>query len=650
MLVNIFDHLLLILGFVVGFFLPGFLIIEHFFRFLPRIQKIFLYGIVSVLFSAFVIYLFSLLLGYSRLTIIFVYLNLVVLTLISILCQKYKKYKSGGKHLASYLIGIFIYVAFLLVLSRSVFRISDNVVILAGDSWQDTALHLSIIESLSQGNFPPQAPYFSGRPLSYYYFADFHSSIIETLYNHFFPRVVVYTNPVFATLLFSGVYSLAYYLTRSRLSSIFSGILGVFGGNFMFITFFKDLISTNNYTFLSFANLLASKTYAAEYPKLIQVTPIVNLIIQNRPMAVALPAFIGVILILLVNNKKLYYRNFIILGFISAILIYFQTFSFAVCLLAGIIYIIFNIREYGLEKSIFSLLFFMAPVILVLFFRFVFSTEDNNLIISSFQKNFRLGPWDSLKEFSWYIKFALLNFGVFIFTTIITPFITIFVNIPKTTKKSILFIWFLSIILYLVPHFVTFTIYQIDMFKFFYFYMLLSSVLFGFLVSFIKPKKFLVIIITIVVLSCLTSVLDLFTNIFNQNYGYTKADLAAGLWIRDNTESKSVFVTSDTIHSPVTDIGGRLRILSYGNWPYTHGFDDKTDDDVSSRYRDVDNFYNNFENKGIASWILSKYNIDYVYYGPTENDKYPDFENKFTDEVILEKVYDKENIKIYKRN
>ena len=42
-----------------------------------------------------------------------------------------------------------------------------------------------------------------------------------------------------------------------------------------------------------------------------------------------------------------------------------------------------------------------------------------------------------------------------------------------------------------------------------------------------------------------------------------------------------------TVHSATTDIGGRLRIISYINWPYSHGFN-TGEDNVFTRVKDVD--------------------------------------------------------------
>ena len=46
-----------------------------------------------------------------------------------------------------------------------------------GWNWSDLLVHTSISQSILDGNFPPQVPYFSGAPLLYHWFADFHAAL-----------------------------------------------------------------------------------------------------------------------------------------------------------------------------------------------------------------------------------------------------------------------------------------------------------------------------------------------------------------------------------------------------------------------------------------------------------------------------------------
>jgi len=45
----------------------------------------------------------------------------------------------------------------------------------------DFLVHVAIGQSIVEGNFPPQVPYFAGVPLTYHWFADFHGAIAATV-------------------------------------------------------------------------------------------------------------------------------------------------------------------------------------------------------------------------------------------------------------------------------------------------------------------------------------------------------------------------------------------------------------------------------------------------------------------------------------
>src|SRR4030042_1714554 len=75
----------------------------------------------------------------------------------------------------------------------------EYVIVITGSNWQDTPLHYEIIESINNGNFPPQMPYFSGEKMSYHYFVDFHTAILEKVYG-FLPQLVPFLASVFALL------------------------------------------------------------------------------------------------------------------------------------------------------------------------------------------------------------------------------------------------------------------------------------------------------------------------------------------------------------------------------------------------------------------------------------------------------------------
>jgi len=134
----------------------------------------------------------------------------------------------------------------------------------------------------------------------------------------------------------------------------------------------------------------------------------------------------------------------------------------------------------------------------------------------------------------------------------------------------------------------------------------------------------------------------------NKTEAYSISEYNVGMWIRKNTPQKSVFLTSPTVHCPVTDIAGRLRVISYINWPHSHGFNTGSDN-VFSRVEDLRSFYTGTITNAEAEDILLKYDIDYIYLGSNEISDFPEAENRLESNKQLEKIYDEEDIKIFKK-
>lgn len=520
-------------------------------------------------------------------------------------------------------------------------------------NWQDTAMHVGIIQSLTQGNFPPQAPYYSGVPLTYYYFADFHSAILAVLYGKFFPRVLVYDNPFFAFMLFLSIYSLSFELTRKKSTSLLSAFVGSLFSSYMFIRFVEDVIkSVGESSFLSsILWLFESKTYSMEYEGLFQMANFADYLLQNRPMMVGMPSVVIVATLLFRGLSRKDFKLLFLSGLINGLLIKFQLFS-SVVLVIIFMFLLFYYQSSKKKRKIkdafaFLLLYFLP----ILFFYFIFGNRATNKesLFNIFKENFSLGPWERERDVFWHLKFIVSNFGLTFVFVLIGQFYVIFLRFFKKIKfsREIFLISTISLILFLIPYSVRFTIYKGDMFKFFYFACLFSVVFaFWFLNKVIKEKAlFICLALLITFSSTASSFLTLVNSFFNKNYAYSLDDLDVGMWIRENTPRKSVFIQSPTVHSPITQIGGRLRVLSYINWPYSHGYK-SGEDNVFERIDDINYFYG-FCDREKVILTLAKYNISYIYYGRDERESFPKAESCFDSFDFLKKVYSKNGILIY---
>jgi len=153
----------------------------------------------------------------------------------------------------------------------------------------------------------------------------------------------------------------------------------------------------------------------------------------------------------------------------------------------------------------------------------------------------------------------------------------------------------------------------------------------------LRLKRFVIpILISVVLIFSLFSSALIIT--WNLSTNYPAADVheyEAGMWVRRNTPQKSVFLTWQSIHAPVSMIGGRLRVLGYVNWAYGHGFD------IWERAHDVERAYRDNITDTLA--VMKKYNASYLYVGREEM-RHTDVEvRKFERCKDLKEVYKDED-------
>lgn len=628
---------MLLLGFFFTFFLPGFLVIEIFFKDLAKIEKIPLYFLLSVLLSTYLVYFVSLIIGFSLFSILLSFA--LFLPLLLFLKKQRLKSPFPKKHQLALYISVLIFLLFFTALYPAIFYRYRDYFVMSAVNWQDTAMHLGIIESISQGNFPPQAPYFSGHPLTYYYFTDFHTAILATLSRNFFPQILVLDNPFFIFIFFLSLYALAFYLTKNYLTAILAGLLGVFNGSFIFIRFFQDLFSLRPFSLPSVLQLLASRGYTMEFGKFFQMVPMADYFLQSRPMMVGLPAVTLVGLLTYSGFKEKKAKKLFLAGLITSLLFRFQIFAYGVSLIVFLLSLLIFIKKKNCLRLLFS--FLLPPFFSVILFSFSVNTVS---LITIVKDSFSFGPWDKNKDFVWYIKFYPANLGIpfilSVLTLIVSPF---FKKTPKTQFLFFLFLWLST--LFLIPNITTFTIFGYDMFKIFYFMVIPAAILASLILYKIWHYKLgPLCVFLLLFFSSLTSFFTLFWSFLNKNYAYSMDDFYTGLWIRKNTPPKAVFISLPTVHSPITQIGGRLRVLSYINWPYSHGFN-RGEDNVFSRLKDIEKLYAGNENEVLK--IIKKYQAQYIFYGPEEKNEFPEAEKKWKTSPILRNIYHSGKIQIY---
>ena len=563
--------------------------------------------VFSVLVSVQLVYYLSLAFGYSRDIILFSFLALTAVYTLVV----YKKGEPMKPHSflklrrikkTSTVIFAIIFLISLAVLVRSVWYGNQYGIVLTGSNWQDTPLHYEIIESINNGNFPPQMPNFAGQPETYHYFVDFHTAIIEKVYGYL-PTLLPVLNAIFILVFALSIYALA--RIYGRKVAIFATVLGVFGWGLSYFGVFSALINgvfdpTQNYIF--------------QYGGTFGLPSIFDNLLQQRPLLIGLPAFALVLALLRNMDDK---KRILLAGVITGLVFQFHNVAFFCCYVIFAVCVLFNIKRLNL-----NFLYFLVPTALALPFILVGGPPLTVAVSAAWIANFAQNPF----------IYYPLNLGI--------PFLlaiaSFFWKGHEELKGTLLFLVLIPNVLLLTPN-------PWDMYKFFMFAWVPIAVLSSVVLSKVWVRRWRVIVLVLLLFSVLTSASVVVYNVGTNYSGASWNEYQLGLWVRDNTPSGSVFLTYYSIHAPSSMIGGQLRVSSYFNWPYGHGV---PLDEVFKRGHDIDLAYNGTATE--LETVVREYNVSYVYVGGEELANYPGCVARFNGVGWLTQVYINGDLQIYK--
>ncbi len=596
------SHIALLAALVFTFLIPGLI----FFRFFS-LKKHELWAsipVISVLVSIQLVYYLSLTLGYSRETILLSFLLLTAVYTLVVFKKgepiqprallKIRQFKK-----TTLLLFLLIFVISLAVLFRSVWFETQSGIVITGSNWQDTPLHYEIIESINNGNFPPQMPNFAGEKMTYHYFVDFHTAAIEKVYGYL-PQLLPFLNAVFIVVFALAIYALA--REYGRRTAIIATVIAVFGWGLSYFGLLSDLLG---------GQFNASTNYIYQYGNLFGLPSVFDNLLQQRPLLIGLPAFV-LVLVLLRNMES---KNRILLaGIITGLVFQFHNIAFFCCYMAYAAAVLLNLKRFTL-----SFLYFLVPSVLALPFILSGGPPVSISVSSSWIINFASNP-----------LFYFLNLGV--------PFLVALFSFVKSGSRHLQATF---LILFLIPNILLLTPNTWDMYKFFIFAWIPIAVLCGMVLS--KTRK--VVIFALVLLSVLTSASVIIYNVGTNYPAANWSEYELGMWVQENTPEGSVFLTYYSIHSPPSMIGGRLRVSSYVNWAYGHGI---PLDDIWRREADIDRAYSG--NVTDLREVVETYNIGYIYVGSEEQRQYLGVVERFNQVDWLKTVYTNANLRIYAVN
>jgi hypothetical protein len=522
------------------------------------------------------------------------------------------------------------------VLAAGMWRVTPEGVSSGGSNWSDLGVHLSIAETLNSGaNFPPQVPYFSGVPLVYHWFADFHAAILAEAAGIFsVPAMVVQSSLMAAALAFLA-FSLARRLLRgphARRAALIATTLAVFAGGLGWIRLIGDM--TVDPTAVNaparagdVVRLIANNSYDNQWltgwPYFRIPSVMGTGLLAHRATTAGLPILVGAVLLLVAGlptarQRLAGWRDrpwlILMAGLMGALLAPFHFFFFPVLPLLALAWVVAGGRllERGAPRNAAMLI---APYALAAPFvvpPLIQAAGSGALRVVAGWASAPLA--DGLPAI---VFFYVTNLGIPFALALVAMFL------PRVPHRAFLVAWVIG--LFVVPNVVQVSVIDFDMNK--YFQAMWIAV--GLLAAWLVRRWPLPAVAAIVALSIPSPMLVATWTATSNLQVITAAELAASHWVADNTPPGAVFVTDGWVNS-LTDAAGRRRLTTFG--PYVANLGYRPDE----RIRDVTSIYCGGD-AALSAELMRRYGASYVVDGsrpqpcdaPVEFGEYPAFEQVY---------------------
>ena len=445
------------------------------------------------------------------------------------------------------------------VLQSGLWRATPNGVSAGGSNWSDVGVHLSIVQSLNAGNFPPQVPYFAGEPLVYHWFADFHAAIVARAAGIFAIPSFVVSSAILAGALALLVHGLARALMRghgARHAALLAALLVVAGGGLGWMRLIGDLVIGKG----DLVGLVTANSYdnawLTEWPFFRIPSVMGTGLLVHRATTAGLPMLVAAVLLLVTGLPSARARAagwrdrpalIGLAGLMGALLAPFHFFFFPAFLLLALGWVLVGGRliDHHAPRNAVLLL---APYALALPFAVAPLLQARGsgalrLVAGWESAPFADGPWAVL-------FFYFTNLGIPCLLALLV------LLLPRVPQRGFLAFWLIA--LFVVPNVVQVSVIGFDMNKYFQAMWIAVAILAAWLIR-RWPAPALA---AVLLLSVPSPLLVSAWTAFNREVVLGWGEIAAADWIAANTPERSVFVTNGWLNSP-TDPAGRLRVLTF---------------------------------------------------------------------------------------
>ncbi|MFH1751265.1 MAG: hypothetical protein ABH863_06295 [Candidatus Micrarchaeota archaeon] len=424
---------------------------------------------------------------------------------------------------------------------------------------QDFGLHLGIISTIANGNFPPVYPNFSSQPLTYYYFIHlFTASLVKGGLGHILAFQLI------LSLLVAAFASAFYVLARDILGSKAFAVAAIL---LMFIVSPCTGCQHAGAPWFSPFNPPDLAKMAVSGPKGFPYAPtLLSFPFSQFPLAIA---YLFLAFILQAFVRKDSSKHALYLGLLIGLFPMFHAFFYL--FLLGIYFLFLIIKR---EKSYLAG-FALALGLGGLQFLTLLSDKAQTTIAGSFLRPELYAYSRSLTDLG---LFWLLNLGGHLALAVVGLFF-----LSREKNKSYFIFLLGAAIIFLIGNFIILTPYIWDSNKLFLPFLMLVSILSAAGLAFlwrknIFTKALFLLIFLLAVASSYYQFFIYFTPVFEQTPVKlsTPEIYSACEWISQNTPKTSVFLADDSLEgsSCIYAAGGRKALVSVPLWIRTHGFDD----------------------------------------------------------------------------
>lgn len=522
-------------------------------------------------------------------------------------------------------------------------------------TYGDLSLHLAIATSAVNAPFPLQNSLLYGATLSYPYLSDTAATSLYML-GLPLPAAMALTGALFCAFAFSGYVLLAAALCKKRGAAALAVLLLFVNGG---LGFFYTLSGTveNGVATTVWDNLRTTMTGFYKTPtnqpdpyNLRWVNIICDMLIPQRSFAGGWAMLMPVLLLLvppLSQKRRLPPREAALAGVMAGGLPLLHTHSFLALGLASMGfcgYALLEARKGERFKAFKPYLLFGAIAVLLALpqlvpLAFAQATGSDHFLRFQFNWSNNRGGGGLVDPYLWfYIKniglpYLLICLALFQRKQKTQPGVDSDTQLSQSqhndTIRQYRFLAAGAFCILLIAELILFQPNEYDNNKLIYVWFLLCLPMAAdYLVTLYEKLRGLggrrVLAVLVLIVCFLSAGLTIARELVSDYQAYTKEDVAAAAFIRDNTPEHSVFVTGTQHLNPAASLAGRTIVCGTDLYLYFHGYS------TADRKRAVTAFY---ESPASALALLEEFDVSYVYVSNWERSAYA------VDEAALDALF-----------